>query len=205
VFATFDNILRDDFKPYIYKSSDKGRTWTSIAANLPDNETVHSIQQDFINPDLLFVGTEFSFYFSNDGGKIWVQLKNGLPSIPVRDIALQKRESDLAIATFGRGFYIMDDYSPLRTVNKDMLEKDAHIFPVKDALMYIPSDTKYGQGSTYFIAKNPDFGAVFTYYLKDAPKTLKTMRNDRESKLFEKGERIPQPTAQELRAEREDQ
>ena len=204
VFASFDNILRDDFKPYIFKSSDKGRTWTSIAANLPVNETVHSIQQDFVNPDLLFVGTEFSFYFSNDGGKIWVQLKNGLPSIPVRDIALQKRESDLALATFGRGFYIMDDYSPLRTINKDMLEKDAHIFPVKDALMYIPSDTKYGQGSTYFIAKNPDFGAVFTYYLKDAPKTLKSLRQDRESKLFEKGERIPQPTAQELRAEREE-
>jgi len=204
VFASFDNILRDDFKPYIYKSSDKGRTWTSIAANLPDNETVHSIQQDFINPDLLFVGTEFSFYFSNDGGKIWVKFKNGLPSIPVRDIALQKRESDLAIATFGRGFYIMDDYSPLRTVNRELLEKDAHIFPVKDALMYIQSDTKYGQGSTYFIAKNPDFGAVFTYYLKEAPKSLKDMRKDRESKLFEKSERIPQPSALELRAEREE-
>ncbi len=204
VFASFDNILRDDFKPYIYKSSDKGRNWSSIVANLPDNETVHSIQQDFINPDLLFAGTEFSFYFSNDGGKIWVKLSNGMPSVPIRDIALQKRESDLALATFGRGFYIMDDYSPLRTVNKDLLEKDAHIFPIKDALMYIPSDTKYGQGSTYFIAKNPDFGTVFTYYLKDAPKTLKSMRNDRESKLFEKSERIPQPTAQELRAEREE-
>ena len=204
VFASFDNILRDDFKPYIFKSSDKGRTWTSIAANLPKDETVHSMQQDFINPDLLFVGTEFSFYFSNDGGKIWVKLSNGMPSIPVRDIAIQKRESDLALATFGRGFYIMDDYSPLRAVNKELLEKDAHIFPVKDALMYIPSDTKYGQGSTYFIAKNPDFGAVFTYYLKDAPKSLKSMRQEREKKLFEKSERIPQLTDAELRAEREE-
>ncbi len=204
VFASFDNILRDDFKPYIFKSTDKGRTWISIAGNLPKNETVHSIQQDFINPDLLFVGTEFSFYFSNDGGKIWVQLKNGMPSIPVRDIAVQKRESDLALATFGRGFYIMDDYSPLRTVNKDLLEKDAHIFPIKDALMYIQSDTKYGQGSTYFVAKNPDFGAVFTYYLKESPKTYKDMRKDREAKLFEKGEKIPQPTDKELRTEREE-
>ncbi len=204
VFAAFDNILRDDFAPYVYKSSDKGRTWSSIAGNLPKNETVHSIQQDFINPDLLFAGTEFSFYFSNDGGKIWVQLKGGLPSIPVRDIAIQKRESDLAVATFGRGFYIMDDYSPLRLVNKELLEKDAYVFPVKDALMFVPSRTKYGQGSTYFIAKNPDFGAVFTYYLKDTPKTLKAMRQERESKLFEKGERIPQPTDAELRAEREE-
>jgi hypothetical protein len=150
------------------------------------------------------VGTEFSFYFSSDGGKIWVKLANGLPSIPVRDITIQKRESDLAIATFGRGFYIMDDYSPLRLVTKDILAKDAHIFPVKDALMYIPSDTKYGQGSTYFIAKNPDFGAVFTYFLKEAPKSLKNMRKEREKKLFEKSERIPQPTDKELRAEREE-
>jgi len=204
VYDSFDNILRDDFKPYILKSTDKGRSWTSISASLPQNETVHSIQQDFINPDLLFVGTEFSFYFSNDGGKIWVKLANGLPSIPVRDIAIQKRESDLAIATFGRGFYIMDDYSPLRQVSKDILARDAYIFPVKDALMYIPSDTKYGQGSTYFVAKNPDFGAVFTYFLKDTPKTMKEIRHDREAKLFEKGERIPQPTAKDLLAERKE-
>jgi hypothetical protein len=197
-------MLRDDFKPYVLKSSDKGHTWTSIAANLPKDETVHSIQQDHINPDLLFVGTEFSFYFSNDGGKIWVKLSNGMPSIPVRDIAIQKRESDLAVATFGRGFYIMDDYSPLRLVDKSLLEKDAYIFPIKDALMYMPTGSKYGQGSTYFLAKNPDFGAVFTYYLKDSPKTLKEMRQEREAKLFEKGERIPQPTDQELRAEREE-
>jgi len=196
--------LRDDFKPYLFKSTDKGRTWVSIAANLPKNETVHSIQQDFINPDLLFVGTEFSFYFSIDGGKIWTQLKSGMPSIPVRDIAIQKRESDLALATFGRGFYIMDDYSPLRIVTKELLEKDAYLFPVKDALMYLPSDTKYGQGSTYFIAKNPDFGAVFTYFLKDAPKTLKEIRQAAEAKLFEKGERIPQPTDAMLRVEREE-
>jgi hypothetical protein len=204
VFASFDNILRDDFKPYLLKSSDKGHSWSSISSNLPKDETVHSIQQDFINPDLLFVGTEFSFYFSNDGGKIWVKLSGGMPSIPVRDIAIQKRESDLAVATFGRGFYIMDDYSPLRSVTKELLQKDAYIFAVKDALMYIPSDTKYGQGSTYFVAKNPDFGAVFTYYLKDAPKTLKDMRHDRETKLFEKSERIPQPSDADLRAEREE-
>ena len=204
VFASFDNILRDDFKPYLLKSTDKGRTWSSISGNLPKDETVHTIQQDFVDPELLFVGTEFGFYFSKDGGKVWVQLKNGMPSIPVRDIAIQKRENDLAIATFGRGFYIMDDYSPIRLTNKEILEKDAYLFPVKDALMYVPSDSKYGQGSTYFMAKNPDFGAVFTYYLKDAPKTLKDMRQERETKLFEKGERIPQPSEQDLRAEREE-
>lgn len=204
VYASFDNILRDDFKPYIYKSSDKGRTWVSISTNLPKQGTIHSIQQDFINPNLLFVGTEFSFFFSNDGGKIWVELNGGMPSIPVRDITIQKRESDLALATFGRGFYIMDDYSPLRLVTKEMLEKDAQIFPIKDALMYLPTDNKYGQGSTVYSAKNPDFGAVFTYYLKDSPKKLKDKRQEGETKLFEKGERIPQPTDKEMRTEREE-
>lgn len=204
VFASFDNILRDDFKPYICKSTDKGRTWTSISANLPKNGTVHSIQQDYINPDLLFAGTEFSFFFSNDGGKIWVELKNGMPSIPVRDITIQKREGDLAVATFGRGFYILDDYSPLRQVTKELLDKDAHIFTIKDALMYLPTDTKGSQGSTPFIAKNPDIGAVVTYYVKDVPKTLKAMRQEKESKLFEKGERIPMPSDQQVRAEREE-
>lgn len=205
VYVTFDNILRDDFKPYILKSMDKGRTWTSISGNLPKDGTIHSIQQDFINKDLLFAGTEFSFFFSNDGGVTWVEFKNGMPPIPIRDIALQKRESDIAVATFGRGFYIMDDYSPLRLVNKDILEKDAHIFPIKDALMYLTTDIKYGQGSTVYTAKNPDFGAIFTYYIKDdAPKTLKEIRTERDSKLFEKGERIPMPTLAELRAEREE-
>lgn len=205
VYASFDNILRDDFKPYIFKSNDKGHTWVSIASNLPKSGTVHTIQQDFINADLLFVGTEFSFFFSNDGGNIWVEFKNGMPSIPVRDIAIQKRESDLAIATFGRGFYILDDYSPLRLAKKDVLEKQAHIFPIKDALMYIPTDAKYGQGSTVYAAKNPEFGATISYYYKeDAPKTLKEIRNEREAKLFEKGERIPMPTDAELRAEREE-
>ncbi len=202
VYASFDNILRDDFKPYLMKSTDKGKTWTSISGNLPANGTVHSIQQDFINPDLLFAGTEFGFFFSLDGGKIWVQLKSGMPPIAVRDIAIQKRESDLVVGTFGRGIYILDDYSPLRTFKKEILEKDGYIFPVKDALMYLPSDSRYGQGSTYYQAKNPEFGAVFTYCSKEAPKSLKDIRKEKEAELFKKGEPIPQPTEEELRAEK---
>jgi photosystem II stability/assembly factor-like uncharacterized protein len=204
VFAAFDNILRDDFKPYIFKSADKGKTWTSISGNLPANGTVHTLQQDFINPDLLFAGTEFGFFFSTDGGKIWVQLKSGMPDIQVRDIAIQKRENDLVIATFGRGFYILDDYSPLRTFNKELLEKDGYLFPVKDALMYIQTDNKYGQGSTYYSAKNPDFGAIFTYCSKEAPKSLKDIRKEKEAELFKKGEPVPQPTEAQLQAEKDE-
>ena len=201
VYATFDNLKRDDFKPYVYKSADKGKTWTSISGDLPENGTVHSIVQDFRRPELLFAGTEFGIYFTNDGGKNWVELKSGLPTIPVRDIVIQKRESDLVIATFGRGFYIMDDYSPLREISDELKDREATIFPVKDALMYVQTSGKNNQGDTYFTADNPDFGATFTYYLKEVPKTKKELRLDEEKKLFEKGEPIPQPGWREMELE----
>jgi len=202
VYASFDNILRDDFKPYLLKSTDKGKSWTSIASNLPENGTVHSIQQDFVDPDLLFVGTEFGCFFTIDGGLNWIQLKSGLPAISVRDMAIQQRETDLVLATFGRGFYILDNYQPLRMLKKDILDKSGYIFPVADALMYLPTDIKYGQGSTVFVAKNPDFGAIFTYYVKDVPKTAKEKRKEKETDLFKKGEPIPQPSEAALRAEK---
>ena len=201
VFAAFDNIKRDDFKPYLLKSSDKGRTWVSIASNLPENGTVHTIVQDHVNPDLLFAGTEFGVFFSIDGGGQWTQLKNGLPTIAVKDMVIQERENDLVLATFGRGFYILDNYTPLRTVNKPIMDSPAHLFEVKDALMFVESGGKYGQGSSYYAAKNPEFGATFSWWLKEVPKTLREVRQEKEKELFKKGERIPQPTEEELRTE----
>ena len=201
VYATFNNLKNDDFKPYVLKSTDKGLTWSSIAANLPE-ETVHSIAQDFINPDLLFVGTEFSFYVSFDGGNYWVKFNSGLPDIQIPQIAIQEREHDLVIATFGRGFYILDDYSPLRMVNAEKLkDEQAILFPVKDALMYIEEGGQYGTGSMYYTAPNPPFGATFTYHLKEMPETLKQQRLKKEKELFEKSEPIPQPTREVLVAE----
>jgi hypothetical protein len=205
VYVSFDNRKRNDFKPYILKSEDKGKSWESISNNLPENGTVHSIQQDFINPRLLFVGTEFGLFFSPNGGEKWIQLKGGLPTIAVRDIAIQKRESDLAIATFGRGFYLLDDYSPLRKISKSFFEQNkAFIFPVRDALMYVENGNRYGQGADYFRDANPPFGATFTYYLKDAPKTKFEMRKEKEKELFKKSEKIPQPPYSEIRKENEE-
>jgi photosystem II stability/assembly factor-like uncharacterized protein len=202
VFASFDNRKRDDFKPYVFKSTDKGATWTSIAGSLPENGTVHTIQQDHINPELLFVGTEFGIFFTVDGGKIWTQLKSGIPTNAVRDIAIQERENDLVLATFGRGFYILDDYSPLRELTPELLDTSAYIFPVKDALMYVQKRRGgYGSGSNVYIAKNPEFGATFTYYVKESPKTLSGERREKEKELIKNKERIPIPTMDELRAE----
>jgi photosystem II stability/assembly factor-like uncharacterized protein len=201
VYATFNNMLNDDFKPYILKSTDKGKTWTSLSDNLPANGSIHTIEQDNVNPDLLFTGSEFSFYFSVDGGKEWVELHSGMPTIAVRDIAIQKRECDLVLATFGRGFYVLDDYSPLRNFKKEILDKPGYIFPVRDAKMYIQSRGRDNQGSMYFKAPNPPFGATFTYYVKDVPKTAREIRHEKEKALFEKGEPIPQPSVEELNAE----
>ncbi len=201
VYAAFNNHLRDDFKPYILKSVDKGKSWKSISGNLPANGPVWSIEQDFINPNLLFAGTEFGFFFSVDGGGKWIQLKNGMPPVPVRDIAIQKRENDIVVATFGRGFYIIDDYTPLREISKQLFDSTAYIFKVKDALMFIEKWGRYGQGSTYFKAPNPEFGATFTYYVKEVPKTLKQIRKEKEKELFKDGKPIPQPTYDELRTE----
>ncbi|MBN2637911.1 MAG: hypothetical protein JXR65_02340 [Bacteroidales bacterium] len=198
IFASFNNIKSDDFKPYLMKSTDKGKTWTSIAANLP-NESVHTVAQDPVVKNLLFVGTEYGFYFSLNGGQNWIKLSSGLPDIAVRDIAFQKREKDLVIATFGRGFYILDDYSSLRGLTSDELNNtEAKLFNMKDALMYIQQEDRYGTGSNFFQAKNAPFGATLTYYVKDVPETLKAQRQKKEKELFKEGKPIPQPDRSEL-------
>jgi len=201
VYATFNNHKRDDFKPYILKSSNKGRTWDIMVEGLPENGPVHTITQDHLNENLLFAGTEFSAWFSLNGGKKWHKLSKGLPAIAVMDMAIQSRENDLVIATFGRGFYIIDDYAPLRNITEEMLKKEAHLFDVPNALQYAQTRGRYNQGSDYYYAKNPKFGAVFTYYLKDAPKTKRQERRKKEQKLFKEGERIPQPTWRALEKE----
>lgn len=202
VYASFDNIKSDDFKPYLLKSTDKGQSWTSITGNLPADETVHTIVEDHVNKNLLFVGTEFNVFFTNDGGKTWTGLSAGIPDVAMKDLVIQERENDLVVATFGRGFYILDDYSPLREATAEKLDSTkALLFPVKDALLYAQTGDRYGQGSTYYTADNPAFGAVFTYYLKDSPKTKKQERLKKEKKLFKDGEKIPQPTVEQLRME----
>ena len=205
VYATFNNLKRDDFKPYVFRSNDKGKTWTSISANLPENGSVHALHQDFVKPELLFAGTEFGIFFSPDGGSKWIQLKSGIPTIAVRHIAIQERECDLVLATFGRGFYILDDYSPLRELTTENLDKAAHLFPIKDAMLFNQTSNKDNQGDTYFTAPNPDFGATFTFHLKEAPKSLKAIRQEEEKKLFREGKPIPQPSWRELDLENKEE
>jgi len=210
VYAAFNNHKNGDFKPYLLRSSDKGSTWQSISGDLPARGSVYAIAEDHVNPNLLFAGTEFGVFFTVDGGQKWTQLKGGLPTIAIRDMEIQKREDDLVLATFGRGFYILDDYSPLRTLSETALEKEADIFPIKDSWMYIEATPlglkgKSFMGESYYAAENPPAGAVFTYYLKDEIKTLKKQRQEMEKELREKGEQPPYPAKEELRREDDEQ
>jgi photosystem II stability/assembly factor-like uncharacterized protein len=206
VYAAFDNHKKGDFKAYLLKSTDRGKTWTSISGDLPERGTVYTVAEDHQRPDLLFAGTEFGLYVTVDGGKRWVRLKGNLPTIAVRHLEIQRRENDLVLATFGRGFYILDDYTPLRNLSAEMLGKEASLFPVKRALMYIPSTPlglkdKSFMGDSFFAAANPPFGAVFTYYLKEELKTRKKARRAEEKKIEEKGGDVFYPGWDELRAE----
>jgi photosystem II stability/assembly factor-like uncharacterized protein len=204
VYATFNNKKQGDFKPYVFVSRDRGRTWSSITGDLPEREIVYSLMQDHVNPKLLFVGTEFGLYFTVDEGAHWIRLKGGLPTIQVRDIDIQRSENDLVLGTFGRGFYILDNYTPLRQASEQALESPAILFPVKDALRYVEKRSRIGsRGATFYTADNPPYGAAFTYYLKDGFKTLEEQRIEVEKKARKANEEPKIPTYEELRAEEE--
>ena len=206
VYAVFNNHRNGDFKPYILKSTNAGSDWTSISSNLPKRGSVYSIAEDHVDPDLLFCGTEFGVFITLNGGKNWVQMKAGLPTIAIRDMEIQPEHNDLVLASFGRGFYVLDDYSPLRKISKELMEDQAYIFDIPDALMYREASPNiYGKngfkGGTYWTADNPPFGASITYYLKDSLSTRKGARKKEEARLAKDGADTPYPSYEALRAE----
>ena len=202
VYALFDNHKKGDMAPYMMKSADRGKTWTSMVGDMPARHIVWSIVQDHVKKELLFAATEFGIFFTIDEGKHWVKLKGDAPTIAFRDIEIQRRENDLVGGSFGRGFFILDDYSPLRLVTPKMLEKDAELFPVKKSLMFNQLSVEVNfRGGMYYTAPNPPVGAVFTYYLKDDLKTAKAKRQEAEDKLKKEGKDTPYPAWEALKAE----
>jgi photosystem II stability/assembly factor-like uncharacterized protein len=193
-YVALDNHKFGDLMPYLLKSTDRGKTWSSIRGDLPDRTLVWRIVQDHVNPDLLFVGTEFGIYFSSDAGERWVKLTGGVPTISFRDLAIQKRENDLVGASFGRGFFVLDDYSSLRGISEKQLSEEATLFPTRDAWWYVPRDRGEGLlGANRFVAPNPEFGAVFTYHLRDGLKTKAQIRQASEKERLEADTDIPFP------------
>lgn len=207
VFALINNHQNGDFKPYIVKSTDAGRTWTSIKGNLPERGSTYAIAEDHVNPNLLFVGTEFGAFFTVDGGAKWTQLRAGLPVIAVRDIAIQREMNDLLLGTFGRGIYVLDNYAPLRQVSAATMQQASALMPVADALMYVRSNSTFAssQGASFYTAPNPAYGAVFTYFLKEAPRTLRQRRQEAERAAERRNQPFKYPSIAELRAEAEEE
>ncbi|MEM6731969.1 MAG: glycosyl hydrolase, partial [Myxococcota bacterium] len=198
VYVALDNHKRGDYSPYLLKSTNRGRSWKSITGNLPDRHLVWRVVQDHVKPELMFAGTEFGVFFTVDGGEDWLKLGGKkAPTISFRDLAIQRRENDLVGATFGRGFWILDDYSALRDVApKTMTGSKAKLFSVREADWYLPRSPlggggKAAQGHGYYAAPNPPFGAIFTYYLRDPLQSLEKARQRREKKLIKAGKDTP--------------
>jgi photosystem II stability/assembly factor-like uncharacterized protein len=206
LYATFDRHKMGDFKAYVLKSTNLGRTWTSVAGDLP-TESVYAFVEDSKSRDLWFVGTEFGVYFTPDGGAKWLRLKSGIPVACIRDLAIQRRDDDLVVATFSRGFYVLDDLAPLRLMSSEAkLREEATLLPVRKSLMYVPSSPMGGrghasQGERFFAAPNPPYGAVFTYYLKDGYTSLADRRREAEGEVEKKGGNVFYPSWDSLRAE----
>jgi len=168
VFATFDLHTFGDMRPYAYKSTDYGKTWKSLVApGSPVRGYAHVIRQDLVNPDLLFLGTEFGLWISLDGGGQWSRYKGGdFPAVAVRDLAIQPRDNDLVIATHGRGIWIIDDITPLRALTPSTLAQDVVFMRARPTIQKLPAFGGWVNGDASYVGNNSTDNAVITYYLK---------------------------------------
>ena len=207
VYAVFDNHKYGDFKPYVFKSINKGKTWKKISSNLPENTILWRIVQDHVDNQLMFLGSEFGVYFTNNQGQTWNKLKNGMPNISVRDLAIQKRENDLVVGTFGRGIYVLDDYSSLREFKKENVSEEIVLFTPKNAFWYtekriLGSRRKAAQGDNFYLADNPPYGVNFTYYQANKYKSKKEIRLNQEKELEKNKKEVSTPTWNLLESEK---
>jgi photosystem II stability/assembly factor-like uncharacterized protein len=212
VYAVLDDHKTGDYQPYLLVSTDRARTWRSMRGDLPDRQILWAIAQDHERADLFFVAAELGVYFTLDAGEHWIRVA-GAPHLAFRDLEIQRRENDLVAASFGRGFYVLDDYTPLRALEPEMLSAEATLFPVRGALWYHPAlllqnRGKGSKGTDYYTAPNPPFGATFTYFLSEDLETPAEARRGREESFsggepagIWKGEDVPLPSLEELRAE----
>lgn len=206
VFAVFNNHKEGDFRPYVMRSDDRGVSWEDITGDLPEDQLAWTVVEDPGQEGLLFLGTEFGLFVTLDGGGHWSRLKGGLPTIAIRDLEIQTRENDLVLASFGRGFFILDDYTPLRHLSAETLAAEGTVFPVKDPWMYVEANPLGGgeksqRGDAFYTAPNPPFGAVVTYHLKESALSVREQRRQRERAQAAAGEPLPYPSWDELRAE----
>ena len=192
-YVAFDRHMFDDFRPYIFKTADGGKSWTNISGNLPAKAYVQVVREDPKNTNLLYAGTELGLFASYNGGKDWLKLNlKNLPNVSVHDILVHPRENDLILATHGRSLWIFDDATPLQRMNQQILDSSAYLFPIRPALRYSSRFSRYGIGDKQFLGPNPPAGALITYYLKDKvdeKTTFKVEVFDRDGKLVQEIEK----------------
>lgn len=183
-YLSFDGHRSDDLTPYLFKTTDYGETWTSLAATLPANSPVRVIKEDLKNPDLLFVGTEHGLLASVSGGRTWHRLMNGFPTVPVHDLAIHPRDNDLIAGTHGRGIWILDDISPLQQLSADVYASDVFLFENRVATKWHGNSRGATRGHFLFQGRNPltiepnpprnnapdlSNSAAIHFYLKERP------------------------------------
>lgn len=212
VYACFDHHKYGDYRPYVVRSRDRGRTWDSIVGDLPERHLVWRLEQDHVEPRLLFLGTEYGVFVSFNAGETWIKLRQGMPAIPVRDLAIQRRENDLLAGTFGRGIYVLDDYAALRQlVRREFAEREVHLFEVRPTPWYRQVDhfgfnaEKGFQGDDYFTAPNPPFGAALTVFVRDSHSTLRELRQAREAAALQDNRDAEIASWDALRAEADEE
>jgi len=168
-YVSYTGLRNDDFRPFLYKTTDYGQTWASIAGNLP-NESINVVREDVKNPNLLFVGTDSGVYVSFDGGKAWTALKGNMPTQPVHDLKVHPRENDLIVATHGRGIYIAD-ISPLQELAPEVLAKDVYLFGIEPKIRWAPNPARNQSSSLNLDGKSEPAGITINYYLKAKPQS----------------------------------
>jgi len=196
-YVVFDDHRRANWTTYVYVTRDFGKNWKSLATPEIDG-FAHVIEEDTVNPNLLFLGTEFGLYVSFDGGGEWMKWTHGIPTVPVRDIAVHPRENDLIVGTHGRSIYIIDDITPLREFSEDIARKKLHLFPVPEARQFQPGrlSSYLSPGDTMFAGENKRQGAAITYFLiPTKPKPGETQEPAQEERRQQMMERMRQMRA----------
>ncbi|MEM8943341.1 MAG: hypothetical protein AAGC91_14415 [Pseudomonadota bacterium] len=210
VYVALDNHKYGDFSPYLLVSRNRGRSWSSISKTLPERHLVWRLVQDHVRADLMFAATEFGVFVTLDAGQNWQKFSAGMPPIHIRDIQIQRRENDVVAASFGRGFFVMDDYSALRSIDSSTLTQEAVLFEPRKALWYFEREvlgaTRRGsQGDQLYAADNPPFGAVLTYHLAEGFPTLESQRQEQEKAALDAGKSVSFAGWDAVEAERREQ
>jgi len=176
-YVTFDGHRSNDFNVYVFMTTDYGESWKPTSGGLPNNKgTVNVIREHHRNPNLLFAGTEYGAYVSFDRGANWTRLKMNLPTAPVDDIAIHPRENDLVFGTHGRSIWVLDDITPLEQIDDQVIGSDLHLFDIRPATQWRITNHKGSTGHKFFIADNPDYGALIHFYLKSKPAEKERVR-----------------------------